>query len=271
MFISEQELLQIRVSYFCSMMHRYAIELAYDGTAFFGWQVQPNAISVQSTIQDCFSKLLSGKAIDLVGCGRTDTGVHASYYVAHLDLESAIDCEQFVYKLNKMLPASIVIFSIQAVSTEFHARFSATNRTYRYFVHQGKAPFLHHSLQLYVPVDFHEMNEAAKHLLGQQDFTSLSKLHTDVKTNICAVTTAKWVQEKEGEWYFEITADRFLRNMVRATVGTLLEVGEGKIQADDIPTILAAKDRSAAKTSVSAHALFLCGVGYPVELFTTKI
>ncbi len=249
-------------------MQRYALELAYDGTAFFGWQVQPNAISVQATIQDCFSKLLSGKAIDLVGCGRTDTGVHASYYVAHLDLENAIDCEQFVYKLNKMLPASIVIFSIQAVSSDFHARFSATKRTYRYFVHQGKSPFLHHSLQLFVPIDFESMNEAANHLLGTQDFTSLSKLHTDVKTNICSVTKAQWVQVNDKEWYFEITADRFLRNMVRATVGTLLEVGEGKIDAKDIPRILEAKNRSAAKTSVPAHALFLCGVEY--ELLKKK-
>lgn len=253
------------------MKQRYAIELAYNGSSFFGWQVQPNALSVQETIQTCFSKLLSGLAVDLVGCGRTDTGVHASYYVAHLDLETEIDCAQFVYKLNKMLPASIVIFSIQAVSSEFHARFSATSRTYRYFVHQGKAPFLHHSLQLFVPIDFQKMNAAAKHLFGQQDFTSLSKLHTDVKTNICTITEAKWVQEKEGKWFFEITADRFLRNMVRATVGTLLEVGEGKMQADDIPRILAAKDRSAAKTSVPAHALFLCGVGYDSELFERSV
>lgn len=224
-------------------MQRYFIELAYNGTNYHGWQIQPNAISVQEVLEKMLTRLSKGKAVSVTGCGRTDTGVHAHFFIAHFELGSDVDASDYVYKLNKMLPGDIAVFKVEKVSEEMHARFSAISRTYRYFLHQHKSAF--HPNSLYFPnkLDFSEMNKAAGHFLGTKDFTSLSKLHTDVKTNICTVTNAEWIKEGEN-WYFEITADRFLRNMVRATVGTLLEVGTGKISAEDIPAILEAKNRS---------------------------
>jgi tRNA pseudouridine38-40 synthase len=242
---------------------RYGITLAYDGTDFFGWQKQPNQISVQEELESAISKLLSGKEIDVTGCGRTDAGVHASYFVAHLDLETSIDTKQWAYKLNKMLPNSIVIFSIAEVSNEFHARFSATNRTYHYFIHFGKDPFAYNSVQQFQQLNFDAMNQAAKLLLGTQDFTSFSKLHTDVKTNICTVSKAEWVEIATNKWRFEISADRFLRNMVRAVVGTLIEVGQGKLNLEQFQAVIYAKDRGASGTSMPARGLFLCAVDYP--------
>ena len=242
---------------------RYAMSLAYDGTHFFGWQKQPNQISVQEELEVAISKLLGGKAVDLVGCGRTDAGVHASYFVAHLDLETSIDTNQWVYKLNKMLPNSIVIFSLAEVSNEFHARFSAINRTYHYFIHFGKDPFAYNSVQQFQQLDFKAMNDAAKLLLGTQDFTSFSKLHTDVKTNICTISKAEWLEIAPNKWRFEISADRFLRNMVRAVVGTLIEVGQGKLSLEQFQAVIHAKDRGASGTSVPARGLFLCEVDYP--------
>lgn len=242
---------------------RYGITLAYDGTDFFGWQKQPNQISVQEELESAISKLLGGKEIDVTGCGRTDAGVHASYFVAHLDLETSIDTKQWAYKLNKMLPNSIVIFSIAEVSNEFHARFSATNRTYHYFIHFGKDPFAYNSVQQFQQLNFDAMNQAAKLLLGTQDFTSFSKLHTDVKTNICTVSKAEWVEIATNKWRFEISADRFLRNMVRAVVGTLIEVGQGKLNLEQFQAVIYAKDRGASGTSMPARGLFLCAVDYP--------
>ncbi len=241
---------------------RWTMELAYDGTAFFGWQIQPKQLSVQEAIEKCLSQLNGNQPISIVGCGRTDTGVHASYYVAHFDTVDWIDVEQWLYKMNKMLPKSIVIFSMKSTTEDFHARFSATSRTYRYFFNLNKDPFDGFSLHLKTAVNWDKMQEACHYFLGTQDFTSLSKLHTDVKTNICTVTTAKFVQQTESKWYFEITADRFLRNMVRATVGTLLDVGYEKISPAEIRHILAAKDRGEAKVSVPAHALFLAQINY---------
>lgn len=249
------------------MHFRYVIELAYNGTNFSGWQIQPNAPSIQQEIEHKIARLLGNQAVLVVGCGRTDSGVHAHYFVAHIDLPIEIDVKEFTYKLNKMLAESIVVFSMQLVSTEFHARFSAEKRTYRYFIHQQKNPFLPNSVFVKGQLDFDKMNEAAQLLLGQQDFTSLSKLHTDVKTNICTVFHAEWIQSGH-QWYFEISADRFLRNMVRATVGTLLDVGSGKIEPSAIKTILFAKDRSAASLSVPANGLFLWKIAYPAQLFT---
>jgi tRNA pseudouridine38-40 synthase len=242
-------------------MHRYFIELAYDGTAYHGWQTQPNAPSVQQTLEDALSRLHSGDPIPVTGCGRTDTGVHAAFYIAHIDLEQPMNTDKIAYKLNKMLPRDIAVFRIYPVGDEMHARFSAVSRTYRYFIHQRKSPFLKNSLYFPGYLDFEAMNLAAKHLYGQQDFTSLSKLHTDVKTNICTVTQAEWHRQGE-QWFFEISADRFLRNMVRATVGTLLEVGTGKLRQDEIAQILAAKDRGEAKASAEARGLFLWDVRY---------
>lgn len=244
-------------------MNRYAFELSYDGTDFFGWQIQPNQISVQESIEECLTKLNSNNPLSIVGCGRTDTGVHAHHYVIHFDFPEIKNVEQFIYKLNKMLPESIAIQSGKQVDVEFHARFGATQRTYRYFIHQQKDPFkdrFSHYLQL--PLDVEKMNEAAKLLLGEQDFTSLSKLHTDVKTNICTITKAQWIKDSQNTIYFEISADRFLRNMVRATVGTLLDVGLGKIQPQEVKAILDKKDRGEAGTSVPAKGLFLWKIEY---------
>ena len=243
-------------------MQRYFIELSYDGTDFFGWQKQPKCVSIQESIEKQLSKLHSNEPISVVGCGRTDTGVHAHHYILHADLPEVSDTDKLRFKLNRMLPDAIAIHSIYSVENEMHARFNATARTYRYFINQEKDPFRAKSSWLFPQkLDFSAMNEAAKFLLGTQDFTSLSKLHTDVKTNTCTVTKAEWVNEGTSA-YFEITADRFLRNMVRATVGTLLDVGLGKIKPEDIKTILEAMDRGAAATSVPAHGLFLWKIEY---------
>ncbi len=244
-------------------MQRYFIDLSYNGRDFHGWQIQPNAITVQKVIEDCLCKLHSNKEVKVVGCGRTDTGVHAKHYVLHVNLEDTVDLEKFIFTLNRMLPATISIHGVLAVSEDMHARFSATSRTYRYFIHNEKDAFMHDQ-SWYLPseMDFNAMNEASKFLLGKQDFTSLSKLHTDVKTNICTVSSAQWVIQSTSEAYFEITADRFLRNMVRATVGTLMEVGLGKITPNKVKSILEAKDRQAASVSVPAHGLFLWKVEY---------
>jgi len=244
-------------------MQRYFIELSYNGADFHGWQIQPNAHSVQEEIESKLSRLQSNNPVKVVGCGRTDTGVHAHHYILHVDLPKIDDTDAFVKKLNRMLPASIAISKVYPVSEDQHARFSATARTYRYFIHSKKDPFKANA-SWYVTQDLNieKMNEAAQHLLGKQDFTSLSKLHTDVKTNICDVRVARWVQEDDHSIYFEIEADRFLRNMVRATVGTLVDVGLGKLQPEDIPSILAAMDRQAASTSVPAHGLFLWKIDY---------
>lgn len=249
------------------MIFRYALELAYRGTNYHGWQIQPNASSVQEEIERRLTQLMGNVPVSVVGCGRTDTGVHASYYVLHFDCGRELDPNQLVYKLNKMLPEDISIRSAQNVTQEFHARFSAFSRTYHYFIHQQKNAFSLDSYQLTQEVDFEAMNRAAKHLFGKQDFTSFSKLHTDVKTNICTVSEAKWNQLTPDSWYFEITADRFLRNMVRAVVGTLLDVGYGNLTESDIPLILESKNRGEAKLSVPAKGLFLVDIRYPDELF----
>jgi len=244
------------------LTQRFFIELGYDGTAYSGWQRQPNALSVQEVIETALSKIHGSKSIPLVGCGRTDAGVHARFFVAHTELPMETDAMQLKYKLNKMLPADIVLFRVYPVAESMHARFQATSRTYRYYLHQEKDPFLRNSLFFVGKLDVEQMNVAAQFLLGKQDFTSFSKLHTDVKTNICNISKAVWHSEG-NQLYFEITADRFLRNMVRSTVGTLLDVGVGKIQPTEIPTIIAAKDRSAAKLSVEARGLFLWDITYP--------
>ncbi len=250
------------------MTFRYALEIAYRGTNYHGWQIQPNASSVQEEIEKRLSQLMGNNPVSVVGCGRTDTGVHASYYVLHVDVNKELNTDQLIYKLNKMLPDDIAVFSAQAVSDEFHARFSATSRTYHYAIHQKKDPFLLDSYYLVPEIDFAAMNRAAQTLMGKQDFTSFSKLHTDVKTNICTVSEAKWNQLTADTWYFEIKADRFLRNMVRAVVGTLLEVGYGNLDQQDLLRIIESKDRGEAKLSVPAKGLSLVDIRYPEELFS---
>ncbi len=244
-------------------MNRYSFEISYNGKDFFGWQRQPRQISIQQEIEDALTKLNRNQHISVVGCGRTDSGVHAKRYILHVDLSDLVYNSKLVSKLNKMLPTGIVVHEIKQVSSDFHARFDAKNRTYRYFIHQQKDAF-NTDFSWYFPssLNVEWMNQACQYLMGKQDFTSLSKLHTDVKTNICEIATAKWVKTSENELYFEITANRFLRNMVRATVGTLIEIGEGKINPEEMKTILEQKDRGAAKASVPAHALFLWDIEY---------
>ncbi len=243
-------------------MKRYFLQLSYDGSKFFGWQKQPEQISVQETIELCLSRLHSNQMIKITGCGRTDTGVHANDYFAHADLPDA-DIDMLVFKLNKMLPDSIVIKSIFEVNPQKHARFDAQERIYRYFIHTEKNPFLaDRSLLLAQTLDFDLINQAAKKLIGKKDFTSFSKLHTDVKTNVCDVRSAELFQTSATTFYFEISADRFLRNMVRAIVGTLIDVGMGKLNPSDIDRILNDMNRQSASKSAAAHGLFLWKIAY---------
>jgi tRNA pseudouridine38-40 synthase len=244
-------------------MQRYFVQIAYRGTAYHGWQSQPNAPSVQETIERCLSKLFGNTEIPIVGCGRTDAGVHAKSYFFHVDLPQDWDENQLCFKLNRMLPPDISAYHAYKVSADVHARFDANKRTYRYFIHQQKDPF-EQDQSWYYPqnLDIAAMNLAAERLLGTKDFGSFSKLHTDVKTNICTVYEARWVQEGT-KLYFEVSANRFLRNMVRAIVGTLIEVGLGKLEVADIDVIIEAKDRGEAAVSVPAHGLFLWKIDYP--------
>ncbi len=248
-------------------MTRYFLELAYNGLRYHGWQIQPNAITVQQVLNDCISKMLR-ENINVVGCGRTDTGVHASYFVAHFDCTNEnLDCDRFCHKLNRFLPKDIAVFSLQKVESEVHSRFSAKSRTYEYHIITQKSPFIFdYALLIPYELDFQKMNEAAATLFDYVDFTSFSKLHTDVKTNNCKVSFAKW-EWKTDKWVFTIKADRFLRNMVRAIVGTLIEVGEGKLTVDGFKKIIEQKDRSKAGTSAPAHALYLMDIKYPESDF----
>ena len=239
---------------------RYKIELSYVGTDFHGWQKQPNAITVQQTIEDAIL-LLFKQVIELVGCGRTDTGVHAKYYVAHFDSDFEFDYNH-IFKLNCYLPKSISITSIEKVGNDFHARFSAKKRSYEYVITLKKSPFLV-GFSWYVPfdLDIELMNNAAAILLDYCDFSSFSKLHTDVKTNNCKIFEAKF-EVKDDMLIFNITADRFLRNMVRAIVGTIVEVGRKKITIEDFINIIEGKNRCLAGQSAAAEGLCLVGVGY---------
>lgn len=252
------------------MLQRYALELAYNGSEFFGWQIQPKQISVQEEIEKQLSKLLGNEPVKITGCGRTDTGVHASYYVAHFDTTIEFDTTILLYKLNKMLPKSIVIFSIQAVSEEFHARFSALKRQYTYTITQKKDPFNLNKWFLNQDLDLEKMNQACAILLGTKDFTTFSKLHTDVKTNICTVFSANWIRN-EKEIMFTIVADRFLRNMVRAIVGTLVDVGLNIISLIEFEQAIASMNRSNAGMSAPGQALFLSDIIYDYSLFQRKI
>lgn len=246
-------------------MRRYFIFLSYDGAAYHGWQRQPNAVSVQQVLEEALSTILR-KEIQITGAGRTDQGVHARDMAAHMDLEDEclIDCIQLQDKLNRILPQDISIKEIREVSLDLHARFSATLRRYTYTVTLKKDPFLRdRSLRLFSRPDFDRMNQAAQILLNEEDFTSFSKLHTDVKTNICHLSRAVWQEKEQDVWVFTIEADRFLRNMVRAIVGTLLDVGFHKLTLEAFQEIIKKKDRCAAGTSVPAQGLVLEKVTYP--------
>ena len=245
-------------------MSRYFIHLAYRGEPFHGWQTQPNAVSVQSVIEESLSKILR-QPIKIVGAGRTDAGVNAHSMIAHFDVTSPItSTDNVVRGMNSMVGRDIAIYSLTKVHDDAHARFDATSRTYHYYAHSAKSPFCYPlSWQAPAALDYDKMNDAAKLLLETSDFTSFAKLHTDNKTNICKVTEAHWQPLGNDKWVFVITADRFLRNMVRAIVGTLVDVGRGKITVEQFQQIIEKKDRCSAGTSMPGHALFLWNVTYP--------
>ncbi len=273
-------------------MGRFFIHLAYNGACYNGWQTQPELPTVQLTLEKALSTLLR-TPIAVVGCGRTDTGVHASDFYAHFDAEGAVDCNQLVFKLNNLLPPDIAIFDIFPVADNAHARFDATARTYQYHVSDRRLPFRQGQYcRIFFRPDLALMNEAARVLMEYEDFTSFAKLHTQVKTNICHLSEARWdfvpvksyelrvkseadadADEKlrtqnselitDYEWVFTIRSNRFLRNMVRSVTGTLLDVGRGKLTIDGMREIIEKKDRCAAGVSMPACGLFLTKVEYP--------
>lgn len=292
-------------------MKRYFIYLGYDGGAYHGWQIQPGDISVQQCLEEALATLLR-RPTPVVGAGRTDAGVNARLMVAHADMPEEIverDKARFIRSLNSLTPRDIAIYDIVEVAPDAHARFDAKRRTYRYFVHHGCDPFLRHYSLNIAPLDYSAMNEAAEQLLDVDDFTSFAKLHTDNKTNICHVDTARWIDISDndsplaimrgnqhvgmhpgasalseaersdeflvntsrlstgmgqpgGRYYFEISADRFLRNMVRAVVGTIVEVGRGKMTLSQFRDVIARRNRCDAGTSMPPHPLFLWNIEY---------
>ncbi len=248
---------------------RYFIELAYKGTNYHGWQYQPDANSVQETLNKALSLLLR-IPIDIVGAGRTDTGVHARQMYAHFDFETEIDTPQLVHKLNSFLPKDIVIFDIFEVTDEAHARFDATKRTYEYHIHTKKDAFENDgSYQFNLSLDIDKMNEACSLLQKHTDFECFSKVNTDVNTFNCVIFEAHW-NKTEDKIIFTISADRFLRNMVRAIVGTMINIGTGKITLTDFEKIIESKDRSQAGFSAPAQGLYLVKINYDFDAIGKK-
>ncbi len=244
-------------------MQRYFIQISYKGTRYHGWQIQPHSITVQEELEKALSTLLRD-TISVTGAGRTDTGVHASFFVAHFDSSNReLDHPAFQYNLNGILPVDIAVHGIRKVPNHAHARFDALSRTYQYYLTREKNPFREETaLRFLHPLNMDQMNQAASLLLDCSDFSSFSKLHSQVKTHRCKILKAVW--EEDGNMVlFTIQADRFLRNMVRAIVGTLLEVGKGKIDTTDFRKIIEAKDRGKAGSSAPAHGLFLVDIAYP--------
>ena len=246
---------------------RYFIYLEFDGSAYSGWQIQPHSPSVQQTLEEALA-LFMRQNVSVTGAGRTDAGVHASEMVAHFDLDEPQDCGWMRGKLNGILPQDIAVHRIVPVKADAHARFDATARTYKYYVTLNKSAF-NRNYSWFLPnePDFEMMNRAAEILMKTVDFTSFSKLHTDTRTNDCHVTEAGWEMLPDGRWVFTITADRFLRNMVRAIVGTLMEVGRGRLTIDGFQRIIDSKDRCSAGDSAPAQGLFLYKIVYPDNLF----
>lgn len=245
---------------------RYFIEFLYNGTAYHGWQNQPNAISVQEVLEKGLSILLREKT-EVIGAGRTDAGVHAKQMFAHFDTAQEIDSPDLLFRLNSFLPKDIAVAGIKKVAPQAHARFDAVERTYEYWVVQKKHPFYADSAHCILrPLDIEAMNEAASILMEYQDFESFSKSNTDVKTFICDVREASWKNDGE-KMIFTISADRFLRNMVRAIVGTLLDIGMHKGKPEEIRAIIESKDRGKAGASVPAKGLYLTKVAYPETIF----
>ncbi len=244
---------------------RYFIELSYNGKNYHGWQIQPNAISVQEVLEKALSTLLRTK-IGVVGAGRTDTGVHATQIFAHFDSLQLLDEKEFVYKLNSILPKSIAIAKVFRVTDDAHARFHAIKRSYEYKIITKKNPFLQEYTHIIkMPLDVEKMNKAAAILLEYTNFRCFSKVKTEVHTFNCDISHAQWIFEN-NQLVFQISANRFLRNMVRAIVGTLLNVGLGKIQVSDMHDIIKSEDRGAAGVSVPAQGLYLTQVEYPENI-----
>jgi pseudouridylate synthase I len=242
---------------------RYFVTFSYDGTRYHGWQIQPNGDSVQARLQEALSTLLR-QEISVTGAGRTDAGVHARMMVAHFDYEGEIDCKQLAYKLNRLLPYDIAVQKVEPVNEEMHARFSATSRTYHYYIHTTKDPFRRaYSCELHYPLDFQKMNEAGLLLTRYDDFGAFCKAGADVKTTLCQVTEARWIQTSPTTWYFRITANRFLRNMVRAVVGTMIDVGRGRLSLVEFCKVIEGKCRTEAGESMPGNALFLEDITYP--------
>jgi tRNA pseudouridine38-40 synthase len=247
---------------------RYFIFISYKGTSYHGWQIQPNSVTVQKILEDALSVVLNEK-ITTIGAGRTDTGVHALFFCAHFEsiypnLETT---NNLVFRLNSYLPNDISVNYIKKVLPDANARFSATSRTYKYYISRIKDPFSENSTWfLYGKIDIILMNEACKLLPGHSDFTSFSRLHSGTKTNICKIYDAIW-EQIGNRIVFTITADRFLRNMVRAIVGTMIEIGIGKISISEFEEIILANDRCRAGKSAPAKGLFLVNIDYPQEIF----
>lgn len=241
---------------------RYFMQLAYNGSNYYGWQRQPAHPSVQQEIEEKLSMIFN-KPTGVVGCGRTDTGVHAKDYILHFDVEKTFDEQRLIHQLNATLPADIAIYDIYKVPSDWHARFTAIDRTYQYHFHFHKSPFKQKSSWcLKYALNHQAIQEACSYLIGKQDFTSFAKIHTDVNNHICTVTEANW-DFVDDDVVFTISANRFLRNMVRAIVGTLVRIGEGKLVPSDMKEIIAQKNRSAAGQSVPAHGLYLTQIRYP--------
>ena len=248
---------------------RFFIELSYNGKTYHGWQNQPNAISVQEVLEKALSTILKIK-ISVMGAGRTDAGVHASQMFAHFDFEDKIESKDLVYKLNSFLPVDIAVSDIFEVNSDTHARFNAISRTYHYKISKSKNVFDYDfAYQMQLPLDIEAMNEACKILFEYKDFQCFSKSNTDVKTYNCDIKEAFWTSNN-NQLIFTITADRFLRNMVRAIVGTMVNIGLGKLKPEVLHEIIASKNRSEAGFSVPAHGLYLVKIAYPDTIRINK-
>lgn len=250
------------------MSQRYFIFLSYKGTSYHGWQVQPNSITVQKILDEALSVIL-GESISTTGAGRTDTGVHAKIFCAHFDSSSPdLDSKKnLVFKLNRYLPNDISVSSVRKVKEDAHARYSAVSRTYTYYISRTKDPFTDESSwHLYGEIDVELMNRASEELKRHEDFTSFSRLHTSVRSNNCKISYARW-EEKGKQLVFTITADRFLRNMVRAIVGTMADLGFHKTDLVEFRNIITSKDRGRAGKSAPARGLFLTGIDYSPDIF----
>ncbi len=250
------------------MKTRYFIFISYKGTSYHGWQIQPNSVTVQKILDDALSVILNEK-ISTIGAGRTDAGVHAAVFCAHFDSISAdlISIKNLIFRLNQFLPADISVNSIRKVVPDANARYSAVSRTYKYYISRKKDPFFDgSSWYLYGDIDIAAMNESCRLLYNYSDFTSFSRLHSGTKSNICKIFSAFW-DEPDDRLVFTIKADRFLRNMVRAIVGTMIEIGFGKMDPEGFEEIIQAKDRCRAGKSAPAKGLFLEDIEYPEEIF----